>query len=244
MKIKTLLLSDIHLGTKDSKTEEILSLLETIEFEKLILVGDIVDGWALSRGSKLKKNHTKLIRKFLKLSEKKIEIIWLRGNHDDFLSDIIPYSMGNIHIKEDYVLKTKNGKDYYIFHGDAFDVFVTKMGWIAKIGSIGYDIALWLNRWYNRYRKRMGKPYFSLSKKIKNSVKKATNFINSFEDVISDMAKQKGYDGVICGHIHHPEDKVINGVHYINCGDWVENLTYVIEDYDGNLTVHSFIKKT
>lgn len=243
MVVKTLFLSDIHLGTKDSKAKEILELIEEIKFERLILVGDIIDGWALSRGSKLKNQHTKLIRKILKLGESGVEIIWIRGNHDDFLRNLIPYTLGNINIMEDYILESDN-KKYYIMHGDAFDVFVTKMGWIAKIGSIGYDMALWLNRWYNRYRKLRGKPYFSLSKQIKNSVKKATNFINDFEEVISDMAKQKGYDGVICGHIHQPEDKIMNnGIHYLNCGDWVENLTYITEDFDGSFKVHYFHKE-
>jgi UDP-2,3-diacylglucosamine pyrophosphatase LpxH len=104
------------------------------------------------------------------------------------------------------------------------------MGWVAKIGSVGYDLALWLNRWYNRYRKWRGKPYFSLSKKIKNTVKQATNFINGFEDHISEVAKVRGYDGVICGHIHQPEDKMIDGVHYLNCGDWVENMSYIVQE--------------
>lgn len=231
---KTLLISDVHLGTKDSKAEELSKLLTEIEFEKLIMVGDIIDGWALSRGSKLRNEHTKLIRKILKLGEKGKEIIWIRGNHDDFLKDLIPYTLGNIEVLEDYVLES-NGKKYFILHGDVFDVFVTKMGWVAKIGSVGYDLALWLNRWYNRYRKWRGKPYFSLSKKIKNAVKQATNFINGFEDHISKISEIKGYDGVICGHIHQPEDKIMsNGIHYLNCGDWVENMSYIVEDEDGN----------
>jgi UDP-2,3-diacylglucosamine pyrophosphatase LpxH len=237
---KTLLLSDVHLGTKDSKAKEVIELLDSTKFERLILVGDIVDGWAISRGSKLTKQHTKLIRKLLKLGEKGVEIIWIRGNHDDFLKDIIPYTLGNIEIREDYTIEVNN-KSYYIMHGDAYDVFITEWKWVAKIGSIGYELALWLNRWYNKYRNWRGKPYFSLSKKIKNSVKKATNFINDFENVISDMVKQKGHDGVICGHIHQPEDRMMeNGIHYLNCGDWVENLTYITECYEGKFKVQYF----
>jgi UDP-2,3-diacylglucosamine pyrophosphatase LpxH len=226
---KTLLISDVHLGTKDSKTEELLDILTNTKFDKLILVGDIVDGWALSRGSKLNKGHSRVIRELLKLGEKGVDIIWIRGNHDDFLKDLIPFELGGIRIVEDYVLDCGD-KKYFILHGDIFDIFVTKMGWVAKIGSVGYDLALWLNRWYNRYRKWRGKPYFSLSKKIKNTVKQATNFINGFEDHISEVAKVRGYDGVICGHIHQPEDKMIDGVHYLNCGDWVENMSYIVQE--------------
>lgn len=238
---KTLLISDVHLGTKDSKAEELFKLLTEIEFEKLIMVGDIIDGWALSRGSKLRNEHTKLIRKILKLGEKGKEIIWIRGNHDDFLKDLIPYTLGNIEVLEDYVLES-NGKKYFILHGDIFDIFVTKMGWVAKIGSVGYDLALWLNRWYNRYRKWRGKPYFSLSKKIKNTVKQATNFINGFEDHISEVAKLKEYDGVICGHIHQPEDKMIDGIHYLNCGDWVENMSYIVQEENYELKLMYYQK--
>lgn len=231
---KTIILSDIHLGTKDSKADEVITFLENNKCENLILNGDIVDGWAIKRGSKWNRKHMKCVRKFIKLAEKGTNVTWIRGNHDDFLREFIPFEIGNINILEDLEYIGINGKTYFILHGDVFDIFVTKMGWLAKIGSIGYDLALWVNRWYNRYRVRRKLPYYSLSKKIKDSVKKAVNFINDFEVYISNVAISKNYDGVICGHIHHPEIKKINGIEYMNSGDWVETMSALVEDYNGN----------
>lgn len=233
MKYKTIILSDIHLGTRDSKADEVMEFLNTNKCENLILNGDIIDGWALKRGLKWRKQHMKCVRYFIKLAEKGTNVTWIRGNHDDFLRDFIPYVNGNIKIVEDMIYNGVNGKRYFILHGDIFDVFVTKMGWISKIGSIGYDLALWMNRWYNRIRKFRNLPYDSLSQKIKNNIKKAVSFINDFEFYIVSMAKNEGYDGVICGHIHQPEIKIIDNIEYMNSGDWVENMSALVETYDG-----------
>lgn len=227
MKYEAIIVSDLHLGTKDSKTEEFLNFIEKHPTDLLILNGDIVDGWALERGAKWKKKYTKVINKLLKLSNK-TQIIWIRGNHDEFIGEFIGTQFGNVEIREDYVLKLKNGKKYYIFHGDVIDVFITKYKWLSKIGSIGYDFALWLNRVYNTYRKWRKLPYISISQKIKGKVKAATNYINDFETSALSMATKKGCDGVICGHIHHPEDIMINGKRYLNSGDWVENMSAII----------------
>jgi UDP-2,3-diacylglucosamine pyrophosphatase LpxH len=232
-KFKTIIISDLHLGTKDSKSIELVEFLEKNKCENLILNGDIIDGWAIKRGSRWRNKDMKCIRKLIKLTEKGTHITWIRGNHDDFLKDFIPFTIDKFKILEDLTYYGINNKKYLILHGDIFDVFVTKMGWVAKIGSIGYDLALWVNRWYNKYRTWRGLPYDSLSKRIKNSVKKAVNFINDFENYISTMGKKEGYDGVICGHIHHPEIKNIDGIDYMNSGDWVENLTALVENYDG-----------
>ena len=153
MKYKTIILSDIHLGSKSSRTEDVIDFLEKNTAERLILNGDIVDGWALSRGGKWKDIHTKLIRKFLKISEKGTSVIWIRGNHDDFIKDFIPIKLSNIQIEESYMFISRKGKRIYCFHGDVLDVFIMKTKWLAHIGSIGYDLALWINRIYNRYRK-------------------------------------------------------------------------------------------
>jgi UDP-2,3-diacylglucosamine pyrophosphatase LpxH len=140
--------------------------------------------------------------------------------------------LGNINIQEDYVLES-NGKKYFVLHGDVFDVFITKMKWLAKIGGVAYEFSLWINRWYNRFRSWRGKPYLSISKKIKESVKFATKFIGDFEDHLVSLAKKKGYDGVICGHIHYPIIKKIDGIEYLNSGDWVENMSCLVETHDG-----------
>ena len=244
MKYKAIIVSDLHLGTKDSKAKDFIDFLESHPTHLLILNGDIIDGWALNRGAKWKKSHTNVISKLLKLSNK-TKIIWIRGNHDEFLTEFIGSHFGNIEIREDYILNLSTWvtgdeyfkKSYYIFHGDVIDVFITKYKWLAKIGSVGYDMALWLNRWYNRYRAWRGLPYQSISKDIKSGVKAATNYINDFETAAIKMGEKNGCQGVICGHIHQPEDINLPEGHYLNSGDWVENRTAILLDNSNTFTI-------
>lgn len=231
MKYKAIIVSDLHLGTKDSKAKEFIEFLEEHPTDLLILNGDIVDGWALNRGAKWKKQHTNAISKILKVSNK-TKVIWIRGNHDEFLAEFIGMQFGNIEIREDYILN-----NYYIFHGDVIDVFITKYKWLAKIGSIGYDLALWINRWYNKYRTWRGLPYQSISQEIKAGVKAATNYVNDFEVTAVKMASKHKCHGVICGHIHQPADLTINEAHYLNSGDWVENRTAILLDQNDKFTI-------
>ena len=181
---KTTIISDLHLGSKAARRDDIIKFLDELKTEVLILNGDIIDGWALQRGSKWTKKDTKIIRRLLKMSETGTEIVWVRGNHDEFIKDFIPMMLGDIRMVEDYIIQSNNVR-YYVFHGDILDVFITKIKWLAYIGSIGYDIALWINRWYNRWRKWRGLPYYSISRDIKNGIKKATNFINDFNRKIT-----------------------------------------------------------
>lgn len=244
MKYKAIIASDLHLGTKDSKAKEFIEFLEQHPTDLLILNGDVVDGWALNRGAKWKKQHTNAISKILKVSNK-TKVIWIRGNHDEFLAEFIGMHFGNIEIREDYVIETSKwvsndlyeNRRYLVFHGDVIDVFITKYKWLAKIGSIGYDLALWINRWYNRYRVWRGLPYQSISQEIKAGVKAATNYINDFEVAAIKMASKHGCQGAICGHIHQPADLKINGAHYLNSGDWVENRTAILLDQNDNFTI-------
>mgnify|MGYP000049711334 FL=1 len=231
MNYKTIIASDLHLGTKDSQAKEFIEFLEQHPTDLLILNGDIIDGWALNRGAKWKKGHTKAVAALLKLSNK-TKIIWIRGNHDEFLTEFIGSHFGNIEIRENYILN-----NYFVFHGDVIDVFITKYKWLAKIGSVGYDFALWMNRWYNRYRAWRKLPYQSISQDIKAGVKAATNYVNDFETTAIKMAAQNGCYGVICGHIHQPADLHINGAHYLNSGDWVENRTAILLDGNDNFTI-------
>lgn len=236
MKYQAIIASDLHLGIKDSKTDEFIEFIESHPTELLILNGDIIDGWALNRGSKWKKSHTKVISKLLKISNK-TRIIWIRGNHDEFIQEFMNNHIGSIEIREDYILKVDE-KKYYCFHGDVIDVFITKYKWLSKIGAVGYDFALWLNRVYNTYRKWRKLPYISISQKIKNSVKVATNYVNDFETTALSMASKKGCDGVICGHIHQPEDRMINDKRYLNSGDWIENMSAICVDRNGMLYLY------
>jgi UDP-2,3-diacylglucosamine pyrophosphatase LpxH len=234
---KYIIASDLHLGTKHSKAKEFLQFIEENPCEQLILNGDIIDGWALQRGTKWRTSHTKVIAKLIKLSTKQ-KVVWIRGNHDDFLKDFVGINLGNIKIKEDYIITAD--KRYFIFHGDIIDVFITQYGFLAKIGSVGYDVALFLNDIYNRYRKWRKLPYYSISQKIKEGVKIATNYVNDFETTAIKMASDKMCDGVICGHIHQPADRMIGNKHYLNSGDWVENMTAICIKLDNTIEIKSF----
>lgn len=233
MKYRTIVISDLHLGSTYSRAKDVTDFLSKNKCETLILNGDIIDGWALKRGSSWNDEHMKCIRKIIKKS-KTTKVYWLRGNHDDFLHEFIPFDFGKILLREDLEYMGVNGKKYLVLHGDIFDVFINKMKWLAKIGSVGYDFTLWMNKWYNKYRAFRGLEYFSLSQKIKASVKEATNFIGDFENHMVVHAKSLNCDGVICGHIHKAEIKLIDGLEYMNSGDWVESNSALVEAVDGN----------
>jgi UDP-2,3-diacylglucosamine pyrophosphatase LpxH len=218
-------MSDLHLGMKDSSPKKILEFLDSIHTDLLILNGDIIDMDALKRGSKWKNKHTKVIMKLLDMS-RDIDIIYLRGNHDSDLEDVYGYKFGNIKFMDEYIYN-HDDKKMLIFHGDKIDVTV-KYKFLSQIGSIGYDLALRLNTLYNEYRMRTGKPYYSISKWIKKNVKNAISFVNDFEINACEYAKSKKCDSVICGHIHIPVIKKIDGIDYYNSGDWVENFSCLV----------------
>ena len=238
---KVVIMSDLHLGMKDSSPKKILEFLNSFHTDLLILNGDIVDIDAMKRGSKWKNKHTKVVMKVLDMS-RHTEVVYVRGNHDNDLEELFGFELGNISFVEDYFYHQKiwngNGdefseKKFLIFHGDKIDVTV-KYKFLSYIGSVGYDIALRVNTLYNDYRNKMGKPYFSISKIVKENVKEALSFINDFEVNACNYAKTRGADGVICGHIHIPSMKNINGITYYNSGDWVENFSALVLTYDNN----------
>ncbi|MBU6179394.1 MAG: UDP-2,3-diacylglucosamine diphosphatase [Verrucomicrobia bacterium] len=231
----TIFLSDIHLGTRDSKCEEVIAFLKATTCRKLVLNGDIVDGWALRSGGRWLPIHTKFIRTVLKKMEKQgTEVIYLRGNHDDILERFLPVCFGNLRIVDEYVHETPRG-EYLVVHGDGFDRVTTSHRWVAIAGAKGYELLLGINRLYNRWRAFRGKEYFSLSKTIKARVKSAVSFVDRYEDQLKELAAVRGCRGIICGHIHTPADKQLdNGVHYLNSGDWVESLTAIVEQHPGD----------
>ena len=159
--------------------------------------------------------------------------VLVRGNHDDFLDNLAPLQLGNIRIVKDYILES-NGKRYYVTHGDIFDRVTTQMKWLAQLGDTGYTFLLWFNSIYNRYRTYRGKPYYSLSQRIKQKVKTAVSYISDFESTLSDFALARRFDGIICGHIHHPANTYYGNIHYLNSGDWVETMSALTEDESGN----------
>jgi UDP-2,3-diacylglucosamine pyrophosphatase LpxH/glycosyltransferase involved in cell wall biosynthesis len=233
---RTVFLSDIHLGTADSKAAEVVDFLKSVRCEKLILNGDIIDGWALKRGSKWLPRHSRVIRKILKMTEKqKTEVIYLRGNHDEILERFLPLAFGKIRFAKEYIHSSADGKRYLVVHGDGFDSVSTNHKWLASLGAVGYDTLLHINRWYNHWRAWRGKEYFSLSKRVKAKVKSAVSFIDKYESLLQELALHKKCDGIICGHIHTPEDKRVGEIHYLNSGDWVESMTAIVEHHDGRM---------
>jgi UDP-2,3-diacylglucosamine pyrophosphatase LpxH len=231
---KTLVISDVHLGTKGSKAKELVKFLKQCSCDRLILNGDIIDGWQLKKYGTWKRKHTRFFNRILKMIEEyKTEVIYLRGNHDDFLDQVLPFKVGNLTITRDIMIES-NGKKFYVVHGDIFDTITTNLKWVAKLGDVGYTFLLWVNSQYNQYRRRKGLPYYSLSQVVKTKVKSAVSYIDDFEKQLVEIAKIKDCDGIICGHIHQPALKEINGLIYMNSGDWVESMSALAEDNDGN----------
>jgi UDP-2,3-diacylglucosamine pyrophosphatase LpxH len=230
---KTIIISDVHLGTKGSKSKELVRFLKQYHCENLILNGDIIDGWQLKKSGEWKRKHTRFFSALLKKIENDgTKVTYLRGNHDDFLDQILPFTMGNLTIQRDMIYES-GGKKFYVVHGDIFDSITRQFKWIAQLGDIGYTFLLWLNRQYNYRRLKKGLPYFSLSQAVKGKVKQAVKYIDDYEQQLATMAKYKGCDGIICGHIHQPAIKEIDGITYLNSGDWVESLTALVEDFNG-----------
>ncbi|MCF0059505.1 UDP-2,3-diacylglucosamine diphosphatase [Dyadobacter sp. CY356] len=232
---RTIIISDLHLGAGGSKAEEVTNFLKSYSCKKLILNGDIIDAWQLKKYGVWKRKHTMFFKRVLKMiEENKTKVIYIRGNHDDFLDQIIPLRLGkHFQIRKDYILNSSE-KRFYVTHGDVFDSITTNLKWLAYLGDIGYTFLLWVNKFYNKYRAWRGLPYFSLSQKIKQSVKLAVNYMSDFEEKLTELARSRDCDGVICGHIHHPAIRDINGITYMNSGDWVETLSALVEDFEGN----------
>jgi UDP-2,3-diacylglucosamine pyrophosphatase LpxH len=231
--VRTVILSDVHLGTVDSKVAEVNHFLRHVRCTKLILNGDIIDGWQLRRGGSWTKAHTRFVRIVLKKLEKRdTQVVYLRGNHDDILSSFLPLDFENLSVVEDHVHEGPRGR-YLVLHGDIFDTVTKNFVFLAHLGDWGYRALLRLNRLYNAWRAWRGKEYWSLSRAIKARVKEAVNHISNFEDHIAQLARKRGCAGVMCGHIHTAADKMIGDIHYLNSGDWVESLTAVVEHWDG-----------
>lgn len=238
MKYRTIFISDIHLGIKYSRVEELLKFLKENECETLYLVGDVIDGWALKRKWYWDNNANLLVQKILRKSRHGTKVVYLSGNHDEFLRFIDrPFSFGNIEVQEEVIHTTATGAKYLVIHGDKFDGMLNKIKWISHLGSFFYDVILWLNVVVNKWRRKMGMQYWSLSHVIKQKVKEAVKFINHFETLLSAEAKRKNVDGVVCGHIHNACFKNIDGIEYYNCGSWLEQCNAVVEHMDGKMQI-------
>jgi UDP-2,3-diacylglucosamine pyrophosphatase LpxH len=238
--VRTVILSDVHLGTPDCKIEEVNHFLRHTRCARLILNGDIIDGWQLTRSGQWTKAHTRFIRIVLKKLEKRdTEIVYLRGNHDDILASFLPLAFENLRIVEEYIHEGPRGR-YLVLHGDVFDTITKNFVFLAHLGDWGYRALLRINRFYNAWRAWRGKEYWSLSKAIKARVKSAVSHVSKFEDHIVQLARERGCVGAMCGHIHTAADKMIGDIHYLNSGDWVESLTAVVEHWDGRYELVTF----
>ncbi len=233
--LRTLFLSDIHLGTSGCQADLLLEFLRDHDAEKIYLVGDIVDGWRLRRNWYWPQSHNDVVQKLLRKARKGAEIIYIPGNHDEFLRGYFGSHFGGVEVRDTDIHETADGKRLLVIHGDQFDIVVRHAKWLAHLGDWAYEAALWSNTWLNAARRTVGLPYWSMSKWAKSRVKNAVNFIGEFERVLAHEAHKAGTDGVICGHIHTAVIGEREGVTYVNTGDWVESCTAIGETHDGRL---------
>lgn len=239
---RTVFISDIHLGSKDCKAEFLLNFLNNMTCETLYLVGDIVDMWSMSKQFRWPDMHNEIMHKLIALSHQDTRVIFLPGNHDAPLQKYSGMQFGDVEIKRQTIHVSATGKQYLVLHGDQFDGDVTLGKLHSWIGDKGYELLLFLNRWCNRVRAWRNGHYWSLAGYLKQRVKGANEAIERYKHACAMRAKELKLDGVICGHIHHPESDFIEGVHYINDGDWVENCSLVIEDANGEFHLIDWIE--
>jgi UDP-2,3-diacylglucosamine pyrophosphatase LpxH len=231
-KVKALFISDVHLGSRGTKAEELLEVLRMYQPETLYIVGDFIDGWLLKKRHYWPQSHTNVIRKVLSYTKKGTQVIYVTGNHDDFLRQYDHTDFGNITVVDEIVVD-----DMLIIHGDKFDGIVMSSKWLAELGSVGYELVIVINNFVKKIRKSLGLRPISFSKWIKSKVRSAYMFITTYEKTLALEAAAKGCHTVICGHIHTAEDKMVGDVRYLNCGDWIENNSYLIQTKKG-ITLH------
>jgi UDP-2,3-diacylglucosamine pyrophosphatase LpxH len=236
-RFRALFISDVHLGAKGSQAERLLDFLRDHDADVIYLVGDIVDGWQLKSGWYWPQAHNDVVQKLLRQARKGARIIYLPGNHDEFLRDYYGTHFGGVEVQDMAMHEGADGRRYLVIHGDHFDLVVTQARWLALLGDKAYDFAITANRVFNGLRRRLGFPYWSLSQWAKLKVKNAVNFIGQFEKTLVAEAQRHAADGVICGHIHHAVIHHDYGIRYINCGDWVESCTAVVEHHDGRFEI-------
>jgi len=232
-----LFLSDIHLGTRGSQAELLLDFLKWHDAETIYLVGDIVDGWRLKKSWYWPQSHNDVVQKLLRKGRKGARLVYLPGNHDEFLRDYVGTHLGGVELVDRIVHETADGKRMLVIHGDQFDVVVRHARWLALLGDNAYEIALALNTVVSRIRRKLGFDYWSLSAWAKLKVKNAVNFIGAFEQALVTEARRVGADGVVCGHIHHAAIHDEFGLRYVNTGDWVESCTAIVEHHDGRMEI-------
>ncbi len=235
--VRTIWISDFHLGSRHSRADDLLDFLKSYECTHLFLVGDIFDGWALARSWFWSQSHNDVVQKLLRIGRKGTSITYIPGNHDSFARDFLGHRFGDILVAESAVHTLMDGRKLLILHGDEFDGIIRYAKWLQVLGAVAYGLALGLNSLVNTIRGRLGKPYWSLSAFLKDRTKTALQYIDDFEQMVAEKARSLGVNGVVCGHIHRAEIRSIADVQYFNCGDWVESCTALVEHLDGRLEI-------
>jgi UDP-2,3-diacylglucosamine pyrophosphatase LpxH len=238
--VRTVWISDLHLGTPGCQAVPLLAFLRGIECDTLYLVGDIIDGWQLRKNWYWPQSHNDVVQKILRKARKGTRVVFVPGNHDEFARRYATLNFGGVEIAHDCMHVTADGRRLWITHGDLFDGVIQCARWLALLGDSAYTVTLHVNRWFNVVRGRMGLPYWSLSRFLKLKVKRAVSYVGDFETAVAREARRRGAHGVVCGHIHHAEMRTIDGVLYCNDGDWVESLTALVEHPDGRLELLDF----
>ena len=238
---RTIFLSDLHLGMRGCQAERVLDFLRHHDADRWVLVGDIVDGWALTRSWSWTQAHNDVVQKLLRKVRKGAEMVYVPGNHDGAARQFVGLTFGGILVQREWEHTTADGRRLLVLHGDEFDGAVRLAPWLSKVGARAYELSLSLNTVVARVRERLGKPYWSLAAALKDRTKKALQYVARFEDAVAALALERGVDGVVCGHIHRPEIRTVEvggqRTLYANCGDWVENCTALVEHRDGRLEV-------
>ena len=234
---RTIWISDVHLGTRGCNAEMLIDFLDHVDSQTMYLVGDIIDGWRLKKKFYWPAAHNDVVWRLLKRAKRGAEVIYIPGNHDEFVRPFCGLDFGGIAIRRNAIHETADGKRLLVLHGDEFDAITLSHRWLAHVGDVAYEMMMGLNRLVNRWRRLFGMPYWSLSKHAKAKVKNAVEFISHYEEVVAQAAAHRGVDGVVCGHIHTAEYREIDGVRYYNDGDWVEGCTALVEHFDGRMEV-------
>ena len=243
--VKSVFLSDLHLGTPGSKALALDGFLKNIKAENIFLVGDIIDGWQMAKNPYWPQSHTDVVRRILSKARKGANIYYAIGNHDEMLRKWLFFKLkfGNIEIKDRFEYKALDGKKYLILHGDYFDGIHSGFPFIAHVGDFAYHFMINFNKFFNKVRMRMGFEYWSLSKFLKQKVKKAVDALMKIEKSVVNYCKSNGFDGAILGHTHIPDMKEIDGIKYMNSGDWVEECTSLLEHHDGSWELYRYDNK-
>ena len=234
---RSIFISDVHLGSYGCQADKLLNFLQNTTCDQLFLVGDIIDGWQMRGRVYWPESHERVMKQLLEIAKTGTKVRYITGNHDEFLRNYGALQFDTIEIVDEYRLRNKDGREFLVIHGDQYDVITKYARWISTLGDVGYNLLLRINVVVNKVRSLLGYDYWSFSKWVKDSVKQAVSYVGDFEATVASVCNQRGYAGIICGHIHKAANREVGGVRYLNCGDWVESCTAILHTHDGQFQV-------